>query len=378
MSELKILHVIPNLLVGGAQRLVLDICNELNRRENIKVKLVIFDEKNEFELISEGLDIEVCKASVMPSISKKTSVNIEEYENIVDQFSPDIIHSHLYLAEIVTRENSRPNIKYFSHGHDNMIQLNNAGISTFFSKKKLTDYYEKGRLLGKYKKGDNTFIAISKDTQDYFNKTLPNSLNKNVVLLHNAIDTKRFTNNSENELDKEIRLINVGNLLDKKNQIFLLDVVKYLLDNHVKVKLSLVGDGGNKQLLENKIEELKLQDNVQMLGAVDNVEEYLWSSDVYVHSALYEPFGLVLLEAMAAGLPVVSLNGRGNSDIIADGDNGFLIEEQNAPIFGNRIIELMNNSALYQEIVHSGKKFSEKFDIKNYTDKLLRIYNKEY
>ena len=102
----------------------------------------------------------------------------------------------------------------------------------------------------------------------------------------------------------------------------------------------------------------------------------MWNSHVYVHTAYYEPFGLVLLEAMAAGLPVISLDGKGNRDLIYDGENGFFIEDRKPAIFAKRIVELKHDTVLWKAFSNSGREFVKKFDIRAYVQKLLDIYKK--
>tara|TARA_B110001450_G_scaffold256450_1_gene286993 strand:- start:2600 stop:2857 length:258 start_codon:yes stop_codon:yes gene_type:complete len=78
---------------------------------------------------------------------------------------------------------------------------------------------------------------------------------------------------------------------------------------------------------------------------------------------------------MAAGLPVISLDGKGNRDIIQHKINGYIFQDQNAEKFGNQIIELISNMDLYQKISKNAKQFAQNYDIKNYTEKLIKIYN---
>ena len=372
-DRIKVLHVIPNLLVGGAQRLVLDICNELNARNDVVVKLLVFSPENKLKHLSAGLDITFCSVKFKISIFGEDDIDVEPYEKIVDEFKPDIIHSHLYLAEIVVHENARRGIAYFSHGHDNMIQFENLSVYTFTDKKKLTDYFERRRLFSNY--ADNlTFIAISKDTLAYFKKTVQKKYRKNIRLLHNAINVSRFKRNKPKIKSGPLTLVNVGNLLNKKNQTFFIEVVKSLTDKNIEVKAYIVGDGENRKSLEYKIQKLNLCEKVFMLGAIENVEEVLWKSDFYVHTALYEPFGLVLLEAMASELPIVTLNGGGNADIIQDGENGFILEDQNASVFAEKIIHLNNDNELQKKLIKNGLKCSKKFDIESYTNKLFNLY----
>ena len=101
------------------------------------------------------------------------------------------------------------------------------------------------------------------------------------------------------------------------------------------------------------------------------MEQYLWNSDIYLHTATYEPLGLVLLEAMAAGLPVVTLDGGGNRDLIRNGENGYIIKQQNSQLFTDLMLEVYKN----QTISVFNIEYANKYDIESYCDKLLNIYN---
>ena len=121
---MKVLQVIPNLLKGGAQRLVVDICNELTNRKDIDcMLLVLTNSKNEFKHISKDLKIVNINVKFSLSFLKKSNIDIEEYEEVINSFNPDIVHSHLYFAELICHENIRKNITYVTHFHDNMEQL---------------------------------------------------------------------------------------------------------------------------------------------------------------------------------------------------------------------------------------------------------------
>jgi glycosyltransferase involved in cell wall biosynthesis len=81
-----------------------------------------------------------------------------------------------------------------------------------------------------------------------------------------------------------------------------------------------------------------------------------------------------MLEAMASGLPVVSLDAGGNRDIIVQGKNGYIVYEQNAELFADTIIELIEDNDLYKSISAYAVEFASKFDIKPYTDRLFELY----
>lgn len=373
---MKVLQIISDLRKGGAERITIDIVNEMQKGKDIKVKIIILQNNNSYQKDSKNLDIEYCRANISLSISKKAIIKIDNLIKIINNFKPDIIHTHLFAAEILSKTYSLNDIAYFSHFHDNMKQLKNFTVKTLFNKELFTNYYEKRYLLKQYNKVNQNFICISQDTFNYAKETLPQKFHKNIFLLPNAINFKKFEYTTSREINKNcINLVTVGSLQPKKNQIFLVDIVKMLKDKGYNVKLDILGDGQEKQNIQNKITELNLEQEITLCGNVDNVEDYLKQADIYVHPAYYEPFGLVLLEAMASGLPVVCLDAKGNRDIIENGKNGFILENhQDKELFASKIIELIENKEKYSQMSNYACQFAAKYDIKEYVDKLLELY----
>lgn len=369
---MRILHIIPRLNKGGAERLCLDICNQLQKHSDVQVRLISFSDENNYPFLTGNIDWQVIPASVRLSVLHKNVLNVEALQKAIEDFAPYVIHTHLFEAEIVSRSCHYPQVKWFSHCHDNMKQFRNFSIKTMFNKELLTNYFEKRYLFSRYKaNGGTRFIAISKDTEQYFCKAAKPF---DVQLLPNAIDYDKFKGNGNHQQGTKLRLVNVGSYQDKKNQKFLVEVAKVLRSRNVDFEINLLGDGEKYGYVARLISEANLQDKILQMGKVNNVEEYLWNSDIYVHSAYYEPLGLVLLEAMAAGLPVVTLDGRGNRDLIVQGQNGYMEYEQNAELFADRILEIWNDKQKYNEMSHFAQDFARKYDIKEYAEKLLELY----
>lgn len=372
---MRIIHVIPSLAKGGAERLTIDICNALSHLGH-QVLLLRMKELNEYSYIPFDFETKVISSKVIPSLSGKATIDLKEWESIIENFKPDVIHSHLFLAEVLSRERPIKKIKYFTHLHDNMPQFANFKLHQMRNKVGITNFYEKYRLIKKYKQCDNTFLAISNDALKYFENALPAILSKRVILLHNAIEFARFSSEKKvgEDLKTKFNLVSVGSLVPKKNQQFLVDVMQHIIKEIPHAHLDILGDGPDMKMLQDKVAANKLDKYITLHGNVNNVEQFLSESNMYLHAATYEPFGLVLLEAMAAGLPCICLDGKGNRDIIENGKNGFILHDNDAKAFANQVILLYKNQQQLMDMGTYAHTYAAQFDIAIYAKKLLHLY----
>ena len=192
---MKILQIIPNLSKGGAERLVTDIVRELATREGIEVRLVLFREEIDYDIQDIRHLVHIIPSSVQLSLWRKNKYHIAELQQFLEDFQPDIIHSHLFEAEIVSRSCCYPSAKWFSHGHSNMSVFDKDRNETF--KQKLISSFERKYILDRYKdNGGSRFICISKDTETFYTKYI-NSIK--TIFLPNAINFNRFKSKKNKE-----------------------------------------------------------------------------------------------------------------------------------------------------------------------------------
>lgn len=382
MSEnkgpLRVLHVIPTLAKGGAERLCLDIMRQMSAHKDVEVRLVTFRSGNAYVEEYPEIRHEVLDVHVIPSITGKWDVKLEEWNRVLNDFRPHIIHSHLYEAEMVVHYTLRPNVRYVMHCHQCTPQLTRFRWTDLLSKQRVAELYERNFMVRRFVQANNTFLCISRDTLAYFQKNLPARLHGGIHLVPNTLDIKRFKSVKAITPDKSERwrLINIGRFDSNKRQVFLIDVLSELIHKGIDAELTLVGEGPELERVKARSNEAGLHGQVHFSGTVAHIERMLAANHLYVHSAANEAFGLVLIEAMACGLPVVTLDGGGNRDLIVEGVNGFMVNQTDPVTFAERIIEICSDEEKHRRMATSARDFARGFDIGPYCEKLLDIYRK--
>jgi glycosyltransferase involved in cell wall biosynthesis len=366
---MKILHIIPNLKKGGAERIALDTCISLSQKPGSKVVLVSFQEGNDYTFLSNKIDHRFIPSFYNPSIFSKSKKSINELEEFICQFNPDVIHCHLFESIILLTQLSFSCKRICLHFHDKISQLRKFTCQKLLSKITWTDLYERKLVVSFYRKRNTKLIAVSENTLSYIKTELPFFY---AELLHNAIDVSRFEQNMEGHLSNRITMI--GSLVENKNQVLAIQVLSKLHQRRVSIHLDLVGNGKMRNQLELLSENLQLTNFVHFHGIIDFPEKVLAQSNIYLHTSISEAFGLTLIEAMACGLPVVSTNGKGNADLIKNGYNGFLVDKFDPEILADKIETILNDQELRIQMGENARKFSLQFGINEYTKKLYILY----
>ena len=188
--------------------------------------------------------------------------------------------------------------------------------------------------------------------------------------VNNGIDVSRF-GLKEHE---GFTLINVARQDDNKNQAALIRCFAKLHEQKPEAKLLLLGDGPNHEALKQLAAELGVQEAVTFTGNVSNTEDYYAVSDLYVQCSFREAMPLSVLEAMAAGLPIVSTNVGGLSDVVQD--NGILVPAGDEDALLTAIMEIYQQdkdraNAMKQASLHIVEGYSSQGMARAYE----KIYN---
>lgn len=198
-----------------------------------------------------------------------------------------------------------------------------------------------------------------------------------MYIVHCGIDLNLFK--TVNHTGSGKRLLYVGRLAAVKGLPVLFESLSKLKCNYPDFTLTLVGDGSERLELEQLGAELGLKDNLDFVGYKSQAEvrEYLQNSDVFVLPSFAEGVPVSLMESMATGVPVVATQVGGNSELIDNGVNGYLVSPGDPVSLAEKIEILLTDVQLRNRFAQAGRiKIEQEFNLAKETDKLFDIFSK--
>ena len=190
----------------------------------------------------------------------------------------------------------------------------------------------------------------------------------------NVVDTNIFQINPDLKENPEFTFFNAAAFVVEKNQPMLLEAFKKILDIHPKSRLRLAGTGPDEQTTREYAKELKVEHQVDFLGVLprNEIVKEMQQMDAFVLSSRVETFGVVLIEALSCGKPVVSTKCFGPESIVTSPEVGILCE-QNAADLASAMLRMIENHAVYNKEVirkHAIDQFSNEVVI----NQLMQVY----
>ena len=172
-------------------------------------------------------------------------------------------------------------------------------------------------------------------------------------------------------------LISVGRLAEEKNWRTLLAAMPPVMAAYPQARLVILGDGDERAALAALAKKLGIAAQVQFLGNVPfaDVPTYLKAADLFCFASVSETQGIVTLEAMAAGLPVVAVRGSGTADVVTDGVEG-LLTDNNKDALANGLLTVLGDEPAQKGYRAAGPKKAQQFDEKSQAQKLLDVYDR--
>lgn len=358
MKKCKVIQVLPDIGAGGAERLVLDIAKHLDKDQYDVMIVSLYSKEHCAEIyrdFGEKNGIEIRYLDKKPGLDLSMAAKLKK---LFAQEKPDVVHSHLYAAIYSVWPAVRCGVKVRLHTVHNV-----AGKELPGSHQKLMRFA--------YRRGWSTPVAISDIIRDSICQTYGLSL-QSVPRINNGVDTRRFAGTPIPH--EGVQFICVARFTMQKNHKLLLEAFSQAKKQVENIRLCLVGDGELRPQIEAQIHTLGLAEDVVLAGVSGDVERFLHESDAFVMSSDYEGLPLSVMEAMAAGLPIVSTRAGGVPNILEEGANAFMVEPGDAGALADRMCRIARSPEIRQAFGARSLALSAAFDIREMVRQYETLY----
>jgi glycosyltransferase involved in cell wall biosynthesis len=354
MKKLHIIQVVayypPHL--GGMENCAREISEKLSQKGN-KVEVFTSDidyKNNKFKSV-KNLKVNYLKSFEIAH----TPIIFSLFIKLLMIPKNSIIHLHVaqaFVSEIVWLVSKIRGIPYIAHMH---LDVGPSGKFGF-----LLPMYKK-LLLGNILHNASRVIVPTKDYVSLIRRKYKISDNK-IIIIPSGVDLDKF----KPSIGKNVnyyRLLFVGRLSIQKNIPLLIKSFKRVVNNGIdNISLSIVGNGEEKDRIIDIIRREKLEGKIVMHGALRGrkLHQMYKDSDIFILTSRAESFGIVLLEAMASGLPIIASNIPGIRNVVENGKTGLLVSptEEN---FAKAIELLTSDSGLKTKLIMNGLNESRKY-----------------
>lgn len=367
MKKVRLLHLITRLPIGGAERLLLGILRNLDDRRFESVVCCIQD-RGELAEEAEALGVPVIALNLMQRGGHDRQV-VPALRRLIREQHIDLVHTHLYHANLYGRLAAR------KEGVPAIASVHNT-----YKKRKWYRHLINRWLARK------TFVvtAGSEDVERDLLEVdcLPKA---KVVRLPNSIDLSRVeTKLSVAEAKQrfgfapsDIVIGTVGRVEEQKGQAFLLEAFARLSQRPAggQLKLLLVGDGRLLSQLKESAERLGITQTSCFPGNIAKLADVYRSIDIFVMPSLWEGLSLAMLEAMAAGLPIVATEVGGARDVLGNSQWGLLTPAHDSAALADAIAVLLDNPQRRAEMASGGAdRVRKNYSVTALTSQLSNIY----
>lgn len=242
--------------------------------------------------------------------------------------------------------------------------LRNTWLNRWLFQKVLTHVVVNSEEIGR---------SLKKGNEDWFPA-------EKMVLVYNGVDSSKPIAHDRKIYEKkdgELVIGNAGRLTEQKGQKYLIEMAEILKRDGVKFRVLIAGDGELKEALYKMIIDKGLENEVKLLGHVDDMTGFFNSLDAFVFTSLYEGSANTLIETLQHGVPTVAWDVSSNPEIIQHGVTGFLVEGFEVEELVRYTVRLGGEKQIRDEVVDAGYRLvKEKFESHVNLGKLELLFNK--
>ncbi|MBI3864311.1 MAG: GT4 family glycosyltransferase PelF [Planctomycetia bacterium] len=354
---MSVVHVVLALNIGGLEKVVYDLVRFADRDE-FATSVLCLGEIGALEPAFQEIGIPVEALGVH---KRGILRGIMAVARRLRELRPDVLHTHNPAAHIVGAPAARwAGIPVVVHSRHGMHESH--GWSTTLGNRLAT------RLT-------HCMVAVSTAAAT-ISRSDDRGPENRLAVIRNGVDLNLYRQRGKSAPHTSFKAIHAARLDNTtKDQRTLLRAVRLVVDRKPDFTLDIVGDGSDRTTLEALCDELKLRSHVQFLGFRHDVHELLPQADLFVLSSVTEGLPMTLLEAMAAGLPIVSTDVGGISELVRHQETGLLVAPQNPEALACAILELVHDPQRSVDMGRAGRRrVEQEFDIRVVTARYEELY----
>ena len=343
---MKVLHLLQSGHFSGAENVVCQIIGMMKDEPDMEMVYCSSDGQ-----IREALDERDIRFAPLSNFS------INEIKQVIEKEKPDIIHAHDMRASLYAAI-ACGNIPLVSHIHNNAFDSRGISVKSI------------AYIFAAWKAKRIFWVSQSSFDGYAFHKLFK----KKSSVLYNIIDIDALYEKmhlDEKEYDYDV--IYLGRLTFQKNPQRLMNVFCLVKERKPDIKICVIGTGDMEDETIGLAQEYDLLDNVQFLGFQSNPLKMLCDSKVMVMTSRWEGTPMCALEAMALGVPIVSTPVDGLKDLIKNGENGYLSDDDE--VLADKIYEIVNSRETHDAMGKLSKEISAETQNKQiYKEKIMSQY----
>lgn len=374
----KILFKVKGLGIGGIERLAIDILNNLKLEDK---KIVLLIENREENFLEDQLDKNIEKVYLKPDWfnpflikikSRKKKIFYKLLYNILMSYEK-IILSKSINNYIENNKEAEIFIDYNGEAGKYIRKIKNVKKIIWIHTSLSGIKESKRKKIERRFQNFDKIVTICDEMEEEVRKLFP-ILEEKIKKIYNFINFEKIEeklkeynfDEKEKKMLREKYCISVGRLTTAKDYETTIRAFKILSEKGINEKLYIIGEGEHRKNLERTIKENKLEDQIFLLGQKNNPYIWMKNADMFIHSSKLEGFGLVLVEAMYCGVPIISSDFKcGAKEILLNGEYGELFEVGNFEELAQKIEKLLFDNDRRQKYILKAKKMIKKFSMKN-------------
>lgn len=195
-------------------------------------------------------------------------------------------------------------------------------------------------------------------------------------LIYNGINLKNITDKREEDKVGNNNFIvgSVGRLAEQKGYLYLVRAIPLIIKENPSVQFKIIGGGELKDFLDQEAKKLNVSDYLHLMGQQENVYDYLIHFDVFVSTSLWEGLPTTILEAAAAGVPIIATSIPGNKEFILDEVNGWLVPPADSISLAEIIVQSMKSPELRKKFSIAASEKVNQFSMREVAEQYDRLY----